>query len=141
MNDWRQAYLKFKNAGVVTANEQGVAILKFRKPQGYTVPTKGALPPHVHYRVCMKDGFLGRVETVKTDHYDQSDQKEVVENFLPAEFPHAEPPANPAEDNSLYYVAQEIENKMLPLDEMGIDESPQPAGSDYEKAFLMSIPQ
>jgi hypothetical protein len=37
LNDWRKAYLKFENAGITTANEEGVATLKVRNPQAYTV--------------------------------------------------------------------------------------------------------
>ena len=67
INDWKQAYLQYKNAGVAIANEQGVAILQVRKPQSYTLPIKGELQPHIHYRICRDDGFIGRVETVEVD--------------------------------------------------------------------------
>jgi uncharacterized membrane protein YuzA (DUF378 family) len=63
IKDWRQAYLKFGNAGVVTADTQGVAVLSVRKPQPYTVPMKGRLESHIHYRICGDNGMLGRVET------------------------------------------------------------------------------
>lgn len=136
VQDWRMAYLGFKNAGIAVADESGTVTLQFRKPQAYTVPRKGLLESHVHYRICGKDGFLGRVETQNV-----TQTKERVENFSPAEFPQAEAPVNPTEDNTLYYLAQETENQMIPLDQMGTDESPQPAGADYEKAFLAFIPQ
>jgi uncharacterized membrane protein YuzA (DUF378 family) len=61
--DWRKAYLGFANAGVVTADKEGVATLHVRKPQAYTVPMK-TLEPHIHYRVCGDNGMIGRVETV-----------------------------------------------------------------------------
>ena len=65
VNNWQQAYLKYENAGVTVANESGLAILKVRPPQPYTVPMKGKLEPHVHFRVCGgADGFLGRIKTV-----------------------------------------------------------------------------
>ena len=64
INDWRGAYLKFMNAGVTVANENGMAFLLVRSPQPYTVPWKGRLEPHVHFRVCGKDGFMERIQTV-----------------------------------------------------------------------------
>lgn len=64
LKDWRQAYLKFENAGVVVADSSGIATLKVRRPQAYLVPWKGRLEPHIHFRVCGQGGFLGRVKTV-----------------------------------------------------------------------------
>jgi uncharacterized membrane protein YuzA (DUF378 family) len=64
INDWRGAYLKFMNAGVVTATKDGVATLYVKNPQPYTVPWKGRLEPHVHYRVCGQNGMMERIETV-----------------------------------------------------------------------------
>lgn len=63
IKDWRQAYLDFANAGVTTADAAGHAILRIRKPQPYTVPMKGLLEAHVHWRVCGGDGLLGPVRT------------------------------------------------------------------------------
>jgi uncharacterized protein len=65
--DWQQAYNKFENAGVTTTDSTGIAILKVRNPQPYTVPFKGQLPPHVHFRICDGTGMLGRVKTVFVD--------------------------------------------------------------------------
>jgi uncharacterized membrane protein YuzA (DUF378 family) len=62
--DWRKAYLKFMNAGVVKANDEGEAVLFVKNPQPYTVPWKGRLEPHVHFRVCGGDGMLARIKTV-----------------------------------------------------------------------------
>ena len=65
------AYAEFENSGVVTADTSGHAILRFRgPPQAYTVPFKGRLEPHVHFRVEEENGFLGRVQTlfVKNGH-------------------------------------------------------------------------
>jgi hypothetical protein len=62
--DWRDAYLEFKNAGVAVADDTRMAKLRVRKPQPYTVPLKGKLKPHIHYRVCMNQGFIGPVQTV-----------------------------------------------------------------------------
>jgi len=64
IGDWRKAYLKFMNAGVVKANAEGEAVLLVRAPQPYTVPWKGRLEPHVHFRVCGEDGILARIKTV-----------------------------------------------------------------------------
>lgn len=62
--NWREAYAKYKNVGVTVADVRGNAILKVRAPQPYTVPMKGQLEPHVHYRVCQQDGMMSRIETV-----------------------------------------------------------------------------
>ncbi len=64
INDWREAYQEFQNAGVTHADSRGHAILKVRPPQAYSVPFRGRLDPHVHYRVCHPDGMMGRIETV-----------------------------------------------------------------------------
>jgi len=60
---WQEAYLKFANAGVTTADSSGHATLRVRRPQPYTVPLKGTLQPHVHYRICRGGGMMDRVET------------------------------------------------------------------------------
>jgi uncharacterized membrane protein YuzA (DUF378 family) len=65
--DYRAAYLEYRNAGVATADADGNAVLKVRTPQGYTVPMKGALPPHVHYRECDGRGFMKSIVTVTLD--------------------------------------------------------------------------
>ena len=64
IKDWRGAYLKYMNSGVVKANEEGVATLFVRKPQPYRVPWKGQLEPHIHFRECSTDGIVGRIKTV-----------------------------------------------------------------------------
>ena len=76
VNDWRHAYLEYRNAGVAVANPSGIVTLKVRKPQPYTVPMKGKLSPHIHYRVCMGEGFIGPVNTVGLD------SKEFFENYV-----------------------------------------------------------
>lgn len=63
INSWKQAYLNYDNAGVATSNGEGIAILKIREPQGYKVPIKGILQPHVHYRVCGESGWMGKINT------------------------------------------------------------------------------
>jgi hypothetical protein len=55
--------LKFANAGVTTADSNGFATLRVRHPQPYTVPLKGTLQPHVHYRVCRGGGMMDPVQT------------------------------------------------------------------------------
>ena len=64
IQDWKLAYSAFKNIGVTTADQTGTATLSVRKPQAYTVPFKGRLEPHIHYRVCGEGGIMGRVNTV-----------------------------------------------------------------------------
>ena len=76
LNDWKHAYLGYRNAGVAVADESGVAKLKVRKPQPYTVPLKGQLSPHIHYRKCMGEGLMSRVHTVDLDN------KEFFENYV-----------------------------------------------------------
>jgi uncharacterized membrane protein YuzA (DUF378 family) len=64
VKDWRGAYAGFKNVGVATADESGLALLQVRKPQPYTVPLMKHLNSHVHYRVCLPEGELDEVKTV-----------------------------------------------------------------------------
>jgi uncharacterized membrane protein YuzA (DUF378 family) len=64
IQDWQHAYNKFENAGVTTTDNTGIAILKVRAPQAYTVPFKGRIEPHVHFRICDGTGMLGRIKTV-----------------------------------------------------------------------------
>lgn len=64
INDWRGAYLKYMNAGVTIAGADGTATLSLKNPQPYTVPWKGRLEPHVHFRVCGENGMMERIETV-----------------------------------------------------------------------------
>ena len=94
VKNWREAYLGFKNAGVVMADENGFATLSVRKPQNYSVGMKGVLPQHVHYRICMENGFIGRVETVKLDG------KELFTNYVAEQ----EDYATVSEDNTFRYV-------------------------------------
>jgi uncharacterized membrane protein YuzA (DUF378 family) len=63
LKSWREAYLNYENAGVATADHNGIAVLKVRKPQPYRAGMKN-LEPHVHYRVCADGGMMGRIETV-----------------------------------------------------------------------------
>jgi uncharacterized membrane protein YuzA (DUF378 family) len=80
-----EAYQKFDNAGVTTANADGIAILKVREPQSYSVPILGKLDSHVHYRVCGESGFMGRVQTAFINHAGpegfQYENKEMADQF------------------------------------------------------------
>jgi len=59
---WDRAYLDFANAGVARADRNGNVVLRIRKPQPYTVPFRGRLEAHVHWRVCKDGGLLGPVQ-------------------------------------------------------------------------------
>lgn len=61
---YKDAYRLYQNAGVATADNDGIAVLKVREPQSYTVPFKGSLEPHIHFRICGPTGFIGRTKTV-----------------------------------------------------------------------------
>jgi uncharacterized membrane protein YuzA (DUF378 family) len=77
---WKEAYGKYENAGVATSNGEGVVVLKVRDPQSYTVPFKGQLDAHVHYRVCGEGGFMERVNTApvyKRDPEGFEDEKQL----------------------------------------------------------------
>ena len=60
---WQQAYLEFANAGVATVDADGHVTLRVRKPQPYSVPMKGRLEAHIHWRLCEAEGLLGPVQT------------------------------------------------------------------------------
>ena len=64
IQDWKAAYAGYENAGVATADSNGQAVLKVREPQAYSVPFKGRLEPHIHFRICESSGMLGRVKTI-----------------------------------------------------------------------------
>ena len=63
-NPWL-AYGSNKNAGVTTSDAQGKAVLKVRFPSKYKVPSGRTLSSHIHYRVCIGNGMLSRIETVE----------------------------------------------------------------------------
>ncbi len=63
LKSWKEAYGHFENVGVTTADAHGKAVLHLRKPQPYKVPAKGRLEAHVHYRICLADGWMSQVET------------------------------------------------------------------------------
>jgi uncharacterized membrane protein YuzA (DUF378 family) len=88
IQNWRNAYNDYTNAGVAVADGSGKATLRVRKPQPYNVPIKGELEPHIHYRVCNDNGWIGTVQTVTLDN------KEFFENVV-AEQETNEPIADP----------------------------------------------
>jgi hypothetical protein len=59
----------------MVADGDGNAVLRFRgPPQAYTVPIKGRLEPHIHFRICDKHGMMGPVQM-------RSTKSGVIENF------------------------------------------------------------
>jgi hypothetical protein len=62
-NPW-DAYTQYENAGVATADGNGVATLAVRDPATYKIPSGRILSRHVHYRYCVRPGLLSRVETI-----------------------------------------------------------------------------
>jgi len=64
LKNWDIAYGNFENAGVSIAGDDGSALLMVKNPQSYTVPLKGKLEPHVHYRICGKNGMMGPVKSI-----------------------------------------------------------------------------
>lgn len=63
-----ESYGDYSNSGVVSADKNGKAVLKFRKPSSYTLPDDSKLSPHVHYRECPDaddaEAMLGPLKTV-----------------------------------------------------------------------------
>ena len=68
ITNWQRAYLDFANAGVTLVGEDGHAVLRIRRPQAYTVPVKGRIETHVHWRICKDGGMLGPVQTTPVAH-------------------------------------------------------------------------
>jgi len=91
VNTWQEAYLKFANAGVSTADSNGVATLRVRHPQPYTVPLKGTLQPHVHYRVCRGGGMMDPVQTTylseEAEGFENLEKQEGFSNSKPIKKP------------------------------------------------------
>jgi uncharacterized membrane protein YuzA (DUF378 family) len=141
LNDYRAAYLDYRNAGVVVATAEGAAELKVRTPQGYTVPMKGALPAHVHYRVCGDNGFMGAIVTVTLDG------KEYFSNYVSRE----EVPASVEDPSDFAYVkpstalkevnetARRTAEKNLMAEGGAPDEGLRLSGSDLDAAFTSPL--
>ncbi len=137
LNDYRAAYLEYRNAGVVTANAEGVAELKVRTPQGYTVPMKGELPPHVHYRVCGTNGFMGRIITVSLDgtesfanYVSREEVPAAVES--PSDFAFVKPSTALEEVRE---TARRTAEKNLMVESGAPDEGMRLSGAELEAAF------
>jgi uncharacterized membrane protein YuzA (DUF378 family) len=62
-NPW-EAYAKYENSGIVTADKDGNATIKIRDPIKYNVPLGRKLDKHVHYRFCKTPGMISEVFTV-----------------------------------------------------------------------------
>lgn len=142
IQNYRQAYLEYRNAGVAIADDTGLAILRVRKPQPYTVPVKGELPAHIHYRVCSGDGFIGPVQTISVDGVEWFENIQEQEQPAPApvEAEIAAPqPGDPsvAEINT---VVRNTEENNLMAQAGGIDESPRTAGYSLEEAYRPAGP-
>lgn len=134
--DWQQAYGGFKNAGVAIADAEGNAELAVRTPQAYSVPTKGKLNPHVHYRECGDDGMMKRVETAFL-HTDTSNNDEgfvdMFESVEPSQ-PRIAPKNAIAEINA---VVQQTAAQSLMTESGAYDEyeHAHSAGSSFSKHF------
>lgn len=64
MTSFDKAYQDYTNAGVAVSDVSGKCVLRFRgAPQSYSVPFKGTIKPHVHFRVCEKNGMIGPVQS------------------------------------------------------------------------------
>jgi uncharacterized membrane protein YuzA (DUF378 family) len=137
--DWRHAYLGFKNAGVALADDDGIATLQVRAPQKYTVPLKGTLSPHVHYRVCHGGHMLGPVETVsagKTEGFENSVGREEVRAPVDgAPFDYVKPSTALAEINN---TATGTLRRSLMVEGGAPVERPSP-GSELKDAFAPLI--
>lgn len=64
LHGWKEAYGEFENSGVAIAEADGSALLQVRRPQPYWVPPGAQLEPHVHYRICSKNGMIGPVRSL-----------------------------------------------------------------------------
>lgn len=137
VNDWKHAYLAYRNAGVAVSDPSGIAKLKVRKPQPYRVPLKGELSPHVHYRKCDGVSLLSRVFTVDLD------SKEFFENYVSmqetlepviekSEFNYVKPAEALAEANS---VTLKTLNRSLMSQGGAPDEGNLSAGSPLDNTF------
>jgi uncharacterized membrane protein YuzA (DUF378 family) len=141
ITNWQHAYLAFRNAGVAVSDDDGYVKLRVRKPQPYTVPTKGEIHPHIHFRVCMNNGFIGPVETVSLDTNEffenvrTTSEPEPVTAPSPIEYPN--PETSMTEVNR---ALQETQSASLMPTEGALVESilPQTKAADYNEAFPIS---
>jgi uncharacterized membrane protein YuzA (DUF378 family) len=156
IQDYKHAYLEYRNAGVAVADSDGYATLRVRKPQPYNVPMKGELPAHIHYRVCMGEGFIGPVQTVGVDgtewfenlssNEETNEQKEMFENVhSQEEHEEAKGPAiaYPIPEKSVFevnVVAANTALRSLMPQEGALDEAPHPGGYDIDEAYRPAGP-
>jgi uncharacterized membrane protein YuzA (DUF378 family) len=137
IQNWKQAYGDFGNAGVTLANELGAATLRIRKPQTYTVPIFGTLAPHVHYRVCEQHGFVGPVQTVTLE--DESFDNPVAAQEDNAPVVHPPPAPLPPQPESALDVLNRLARKTMDNSHMvetgALDEFRPQKGASLEYAF------
>lgn len=141
LQDYRGAYLQYRNAGVTTADGAGNATLKVRTPQPYKVPLRGELAPHVHYRVCGEGGFMGPVRTIQldgremfTNYVSREEKPESVQG--PADFAYVKPSTALAEVNA---VARETAANNLMAESGALSEAPAPGGAELDAAFTSPL--
>jgi len=141
VHNWKEAYLGYRNAGVAIADKDGYVTLKVRKPQAYTVPVRGELSPHIHYRQCENNGFVGRVETVTLDGKEyfenvvkNAEEKAPVEG---SEFSYVKP--STAQEEMDEVAANTAKNSLM-LQTGAIDERSPTFGYDYDQAFTSIKP-
>lgn len=60
----QEAYGDYSNSGVAISDKFGNALLKFRNPRDYKIPSGNVLKPHVHYRYGKYHGMMSRIETI-----------------------------------------------------------------------------
>ncbi len=137
VNNYREAYLEYRNAGVTTADTDGNATLKIRTPQGYTVPMKGMLPPHIHYRECDNRGFMKAIVTVTLDGKEyftnpvaREESPATIENA--GDFAYVTPSTALEEINT---TARKTAEESLMPESGGFIEGPITKGSDLDAAF------
>jgi uncharacterized membrane protein YuzA (DUF378 family) len=156
LKTWRDAYAGFKNVGVTTADADGMAHLRVRgPPQSYTVPMKGSLTPHVHYRICLADGGMAQVETTYVQNHEEpavdvpEEEKRVrfsdevlvspqppMEVTEPATMSTTEPTTMPLPTPSLDTLRMDIlKDSEALFDPFAFPEGPVVNGSDLEQAF------
>lgn len=63
----KEAYDDFSNSGVVTSDNNGLAVLLVDPGTSYIVPTGREIPRHVHYREL--DKIYGMMGEIKTAYY------------------------------------------------------------------------
>lgn len=137
VNDYRAAYLEYRNAGVTTADADGNATLKVRAPQGYTVPLKGQLPPHIHYRECDGRGFMKAIVTVTLDgkeYFDNPVSREETPGVIhdASDFAYVTPATALAEINRT--ARKTLEDSLMPESGAPV-EYPPTEGASLDSAF------